>query len=231
MAMVHASRGKLEPLSPELRSEVSIVTSLGHALFGDDLGWREMGGDYRVIRSHIERVIPGFEDFERRVAEPGGFALPRGPHDSRTFPTSTGKARFTVNDAEAIEVPVGCFLLQTVRSHSQFNTTVYGMEDRYRGVKGSRHVVFVNPADLAKLGLADGASVDLVSEWNGEERRAEGYRAIAYPTPTGCVAAYFPEANVLVPLEATAVGSNTPAYKSVVVRLEAPSRVETSRDS
>jgi molybdopterin-dependent oxidoreductase alpha subunit len=220
MAMVHTSQGRLDPVSADLRSEVSIVTSLGHAMFGADLGWSEMGDDYRRIRRHIERVVPGFDDFERRVSQPGGFALPRGPHDSRTFPTSTGKARFTVNDAESPDVPEGYLLLQTVRSHSQFNTTVYGMEDRYRGVKGSRHVVFVNPADLTRLGLADGEMVDVVSVWNGEERRAEGFRTVAYPTTIGCVAAYFPEANVLVPLDATASGSNTPAYKSVVVRLE-----------
>ncbi len=220
MAMVHSSRGRLEPVSDQVRSEVAIVTGLGHALFGDDVGWRRMGNDYGLIRKHIEHVVPGFHAFEQRVSEPGGFALPRGPHDSRTFPTPTGKAQFTVNELTAVEVPAGHLLLQTVRSHDQFNTTIYGLDDRYRGVKGGRKVVFVNPDDMHVLGLKDGEMVDVVSVWSDGERRARGFRVIDYPTARGCVAAYFPEANVLVPLDSTAETSNTPAFKSVVVRLE-----------
>ena len=146
--------------------------------------------------------------------------LPRPPHDSRTFPTPTGRARFTVNGLSAPDVPDGHLLLQTVRSHDQFNTTVYGLNDRYRGIEGGRRVVFVNEADLGALGLVDGETVDLVSVWDDGERRAPGYRLVAYPTPPGCAAAYFPEANVLVPLGSTAEVSNTPTSKSVVVRLE-----------
>ena len=220
MSMVHASRGRLAPGSESLRSEVAIVTGLGRALFGEDLGWTAMSEDYREIRRHIANVIPGFYDFEQRVSEPGGFVLPRGPHDSRTFPTPSGKARFTRNELDAVEVPEGHLLLQTVRSHDQFNTTVYGLDDRYRGVKGGRRVVFVNEHDLAVRGLGDGDLVDLVSVWADGERSAKGFRAIAYPTPRGCVATYFPEANVLVPLDSTAIGSNTPTSKSVIVRLE-----------
>ena len=120
-----------------------------------------------------------------------------------------------------LRVPEGRLLLQTVRSHDQYNTTVYGLDDRYRGVKAGRRVVFVNPADLSRLGLEDGAMVDLVSEWeDGVERRAPSFRAVAYPTAPGCAAAYFPETNVLVPLDSTAEVSNTPTSKSVVVRLE-----------
>ena len=220
MSMVHESRGRLEPGSPHLRSEVSIVTGLGEALFGEDLGWRAMAGDYRVIRRHIENVVPGFESFEERVATPGGFVLPRGPHDSRTFDTATGKARFTRNPLDAIEVPEGHLILQTVRSHDQFNTTVYGLNDRYRGIEGGRRVVFVNEADLAEHGFHDGDQVDIVSVYSDGERRASAFRAVAYPTPRGCAAAYFPEANVLVPLDSTAIGSNTPTSKSIIVRLE-----------
>ena len=223
MSMVHASRGRLAPGSPELRSEVAIVTDLGHALFGEDVGWRAMGDDYAVIRKHIEHVVPGFHAFEERVAQPGGFMLPRGPHDSRTFPTETGKARFTVNPPDAVEVPEGHLLLQTVRSHDQFNTTVYGLDDRYRGVVGGRRVVFVNADDLRSHGLHDGDLVDVVSVFSDGERRGRSFRAVQYPTPRGCAAAYFPEANVLVPLDATAEVSNTPASKSIVVRLEPPS--------
>ncbi len=220
MSMVHASRGSLAPGSPHLRSEIAIVTGLGHALFGDDVGWRAMSDDYAVIRKHIEHVVPGFQAFEERVAEPGGFMLPRGPHDSRTFPTETGKARFTVNPLTTVEVPKGHLLLQTVRSHDQFNTTVYGLDDRYRGIKGGRRVVFVNVDDLRDYGLHDGDLVDVVSVFSDGERRARSFRAVQYPTPRGCAAAYFPEANVLVPLDATAEISNSPASKSVVIRLE-----------
>jgi oxidoreductase alpha (molybdopterin) subunit len=221
MSMVHSSRGRLAPGSRELRSEIAIVCELGERLFGpSDVGWREMRDDYRVIRRHIEHVVPGFHAFESRVVQPGGFMLPRGPHDSRTFPTATGRARFTVNPLSVVSVPSGHLLLQTVRSHDQFNTTVYGLDDRYRGIRGGRHVVFVNAADLAELGFGDGDLVDLVSVWQDGERRAKGFRTVEYATPRGCAAAYFPEANVLVPLDSTAEVSNTPASKSVVIRLE-----------
>ncbi|HEY7931789.1 MAG TPA: FdhF/YdeP family oxidoreductase [Acidimicrobiales bacterium] len=220
MSMVHASRGRLEPGSPELRSEVQIVCELGQALFGDDLGWSDMAADYSVIRHHISHVVEGFEDFVARVERPGGFTLPRGPHDGRVFPTATGKARFTRNPPDAPEVPAGHLLLQTIRSHDQFNTTVYGLDDRYRGISAGRNVVFVNADDLAEHSLADGDMVDLISVWRGEERVLRGLRCVAYPTPRGCAATYFPEANVLVPLDSTAVGSNTPTSKSIIVRLE-----------
>jgi anaerobic selenocysteine-containing dehydrogenase len=179
-----------------------------------------MRDDYRVIRTHIEHVVPGFHAFEERLKHPGGFILPSGPRDSRTFPTETGKARFTVNEPDTVEVPAGHLLLTTVRSHDQFNTTVYGLDDKYRGITGGRRVVFVNEADLRTHGLRDGDLVDLVSVWHGEERLAKEFRVVAYDTPVGCVATYFPEANVLVPLDSTAETSNTPTSKSVVVRLE-----------
>jgi len=220
MSVVHASRGRIAPASPELRSEVAIVTGLAQEVFGEDIGWRAMGEDYSVIRSHIARVVPGCEDYSARASEPGGFVLPRPPRDSLTFPTATGKAHFTVNQVTAVCVPPGHLLLQTIRSHDQFNTTVYGLDDRYRGIHGGRRVVFVSAADLAALGLRDGDTVDLVSVWPDGERRARAFRAVEYPTPAGCAAAYFPEANVLVPLDSTADTSNTPTSKSVVIRLE-----------
>ena len=220
MSMVHSSRGRLQPGSPFLRSEVAIVCDLGAEMFGDDVGWTQMRDDYREIRSHIEHVVPGFHAFEERVQHPGGFILPSGPRDSRTFATATGKARFTVSVPDTVEVPEGHLLLTTVRSHDQFNTTVYGLDDKYRGISGGRRVVFVNETDLSLLGLNDGDIVDLVSVWHGEERLAKAFRVVAYETPVGCVATYFPEANVLVPLDSTAEVSNTPTSKSVVVRLE-----------
>ncbi|GCD88104.1 FdhF/YdeP family oxidoreductase [Nocardioides sp. LS1] len=220
MGMVHASRGRLLPGSPALRSETSIVAGLADALFGTDIGWAQMGADYTLIRSSIERVIPGFAKFETRIKQAGGFALPNGPRDARQFATATGKARFTVNPPSAVSAPPGHLLLQTVRSHDQFNTTVYGLSDRYRGIKGGRRVVFVNVDDLRDSGLRDGDVIDIVSVWVDGERRAEAFRIVEYPTPRGCAATYFPEANVLVPLDSTAEESNTPTSKSVVVRLE-----------
>lgn len=225
MGMVHASRGRLAPASGHLLSEVSIVCRLARAaLPGSDIGWEAMERDYDVIRDHVSRVVPGFEGFNARLREPGGFTLPHAPRDERRFPTATGKANLTVNELEVLRVPEGRLLLQTIRSHDQYNTTIYGLDDRYRGIKAGRRVVLVNPADLVRLGVADGATVDLVSEWpDGAERRAPAFRAVSYPTAPGCAAAYFPETNVLVPLDSTAEISNTPTSKSVVVRLE-PSR-------
>jgi len=219
MSVVHSSKGRLDPGSALLRSEVAIVAGVGRVLFGEDIGWSEMANDYRVIRRHIERVVDGFEDYEERVSHPGGFSLPRGPQ-KRTFKTASGKARFTLNEPDAVIVPEGHLLLQTVRSHDQFNTTIYGQDDRYRGITGGRRVVFVNAKDLSERGLKDGDQVDLVSVWSDGERYAKGFRAVAYDTPRGCAAAYFPEANVLVPLDSTALGSNTPTSKSIIIRLE-----------
>jgi molybdopterin-dependent oxidoreductase alpha subunit len=221
MSCVHASRGGLAPASPELRSEVAIVCGLAERLLGDGLPWREFADDYRAVRERIARVVPGFADYERRIAAPGGFTLPHPPRDSRSFPTATGRARFTVNEVTAPRVPPGRLLLQTVRSHDQYNTTIYGLDDRYRGIHNGRRVVFAHPDDLAALGIADGSTVDIVGEWrDGVERRAKAFRVVGYPTARGCAAAYFPETNVLVPLDSTAKGSNTPTSKSIVIRLE-----------
>jgi anaerobic selenocysteine-containing dehydrogenase len=154
------------------------------------------------------------------VAAPTGFLLPHGPRDSRSFPTSDGRAHFSVNPLEVLRLPPGRLLFQTIRSHDQFNTTVYSHDDRYRGIHGSRRVILVNPADLEALGLADADRVDVISEWDdGRDRRMEDLRVVAYPTARDCCATYYPEANVLVPLRSVAEGSNTPTSKSVVVRL------------
>ena len=220
MSVVHASAGRLAPASAQLRSEVAIVAGIGAALFGTDLGWAEMGSDYSVIRAHIAHVVDGCADYEARASAPGGFTMPRPPRDSLTFSTASGRARFTANPVTAVEVPPGHIVLQTVRSHDQFNTTVYGLNDRYRGVHGGRRVVFVSGDDLASFGLADGDVVDLVSVWSDGERRAPAFRVVEYPMAPGSAAAYFPEANVLVPLDSTADGSNTPTSKSVIIRLE-----------
>ncbi|NUL04249.1 FdhF/YdeP family oxidoreductase [Streptomyces lunaelactis] len=223
MGMVHASRGNLTPASPHLLSEPAIVTRMARAVLGPGsvTPWEDFEKDYGTIRDRIARVVPGFEDFNARIARPGGFTLPHGPRDERRFPTATGKANFTAAPVEFPEVPAGRLLLQTLRSHDQYNTTIYGLDDRYRGIKGGRRVVLVNPEDAGELGLADGSYTDLVSEWkDGVERRAPRFRGVHYPTARGCAAAYYPETNVLVPLDSTADTSNTPASKSVIVRLE-----------
>ncbi|MFJ4875929.1 FdhF/YdeP family oxidoreductase [Streptomyces sp. NPDC088745] len=223
MSMVHASRGNLPPASRHLLSEPAIVARMARATLGKESAtpWEEFERDYATIRDRISRVVPGFEDFNSRVARPGGFTLPHGPRDDRRFPTATGKANFTAAPVEHPHLPEGRLLLQTLRSHDQYNTTIYGLDDRYRGIKDGRRVVLVNPEDAAALGLADGSYTDLISEWkDGVERRAPGFRVVHYPTARGCAAAYYPETNVLVPLDATADTSNTPASKSVVIRLE-----------
>jgi formate dehydrogenase major subunit len=180
-----------------------------------------MANDYSSIRDHISRVIPGCDDYNAKIANPAGFLLPHPPRDERRFATATNKARFSVNELQMIQVPPGRLLLQTVRSHDQFNTTIYSNEDRYRGIHDSRRVILVNPEDLAELGMADGDHVDVYSEWTDDvERCLRDYRLVAYPTSRQCVAAYFPEANVLIPLESVAEGSNTPTSKSVIIRLE-----------
>jgi molybdopterin-dependent oxidoreductase alpha subunit len=223
MGVVHASAGTLVPGSPHLLSEVAIVARLGARLrtaAARQIPWAAFAGDYRLIRAAIARTIEGFEDFETRLNHDGGFALPHPPRDERRFTTPSGRARLTANPLEVVRVGRGRLLLQSIRSHDQFNTTIYGLNDRYRGIKSGRRVVLVNPDDLAALGLADGQTVDLVSEWHDEERRAEHFRIVAYPTARGCAAAYYPETNPLVPLDSTADVSNTPTSKSVVIRLE-----------
>ncbi|WP_306312894.1 FdhF/YdeP family oxidoreductase [Streptomyces hydrogenans] len=224
MGQVHASRGNLPPASPHLLSEPAIVARMARAVLGAGSAtpWEDFEADYAAVRDRIARVVPGFEDFNARLAaDPAGFALPHAPRDERRFPTKTGKANFTAAPVEYPRVPKGRLLLQTLRSHDQYNTTIYGLDDRYRGIRGGRRVVMVHPEDAAELGLADGSYADLVSEWtDGSERRAPGFRVVHYPTARGCAAAYYPETNVLVPLESTADISNTPASKSVVVRLE-----------
>ncbi len=187
--------------------------------------WAVLEADYALIRTHIENVIPGFDDYETRIDKGGTLFLPNGPRDARRFATIDGKARFTVNPLEYPRIPKGRLLLQTLRSHDQYNTTIYGKDDRYRGIHGGRRVVLVNPKDIQVLGFADGDIVDLVSEWVGpdgevQERRAEEFRIVSYATTRGNAAAYYPETNVLVPLDSVADVSGTPTSKCVVVRLD-----------
>lgn len=228
MSMVHLSRGSLHPPSDQVRSEVAIVCQLARTLFGADhpVPWDWFVADYDRIRDAIAAVVPGCADYNARVRRLDGFQLPHPPRDAREFHTHTGKANFAVNPLEWVPVPPGRLVLQTLRSHDQYNTTIYGLDDRYRGVKGGRRVVFVNPADIESLGLRDGQRVSLISEFpdaDGSivERRVDDFLVVPYSTPVGNAAAYYPETNPLVPLDHTAAKSNTPVSKAVVVRLEA----------
>ncbi|MBK6855738.1 MAG: FdhF/YdeP family oxidoreductase [Microthrixaceae bacterium] len=223
MSVVHASSGSLAPASDHLLSEVAIVAELGSRVDPyEGIDWMGLAGDYGLIRDHIEAVVPGFTDFNRRLDHPGGFVLPHPPRDHLRFPTPDGLAHLTVNEFAPEVVPPGHLLLQTVRSHDQFNTTIYGLDDRYRGISNGRRVVFVNPADLAELNHGDGDRVDVVSEWrDGRCRRIHDFRLVAYPVARGTCAAYFPEANPLVPLGSIADESRTPTSKSIIVRFVA----------
>jgi molybdopterin-dependent oxidoreductase alpha subunit len=220
---VHASHGAVKPVGENLLSEVAIVARMAKATLGDRHGieWDAFERDYDTIRERIARVVPGFADYNTVIRKKGGFILPNGPRDERRFDTRTGKAIITVNELEHLERPAGRLILQTLRSHDQFNTTIYSLNDRYRGIKKGRDVIFVNPDDLFELGLADGQRVDIFSEWKDEpDRVLRNYRVVSYPTAKGCAAAYYPEANVLVPLSSASEESNTPVSKAVIVRLE-----------
>jgi molybdopterin-dependent oxidoreductase alpha subunit len=222
MSIVHASRGSLRPAGEHLLSEPRIVARLAAATLGarpPRIDWSGLADDYDRIRDLIGRVVPGCERYAERVRHPGGFLL-RNAARERVFATATGKARFTVHPLPRHDLAPGQLLMMTVRSHDQYNTTVYGLDDRYRGVRGGRRVVLMNEEDASARGLREGDIVDLVSHFEGEARTARRFRVVPYRIPRGCCATYFPEANVLVPLGAVARRSNTPASKSVVVTVE-----------
>jgi formate dehydrogenase major subunit len=227
MSVVHTSKGRLAPVSERLLSEPVIVCRMARALLGADhpVDWEAMAADYDVIRAHISRVIPGFENYSARVTTKNGFVLPNPPRDSRSFATPSGKALITVNELTWPQVPPGRLLLQTMRSHDQYNTTIYGLDDRYRGISEARRVILINPSDITALGLVDRQVVDVISEWpvgdHVEQRRASNFRVVSYPTAAGCAAAYYPEANVLIPTNSVADESGTPTSKGVVISLVA----------
>jgi molybdopterin-dependent oxidoreductase alpha subunit len=220
VSVVSTSQGIFEPASEHVRSEVAIVAGLAKATLAgkSQVDWDGLVADYDRIRDRIERVVPGFERFNERVRQPGGFTLPIPPKQ-RVFKTRSGKAEFTVNGIRPLALGAGEFLLMTIRTHDQFNTVVYGMDDRYRGIKGGRKVVFMNADDMREAGFAERQLVDLSSHVGDRERSVQGFAVVPYDIPRRCLAAYFPETNPLVALESVAEISNTPASKSIVVRL------------
>ena len=219
MGVVHSSTGSLPPASNSLKSEVSITCSIGNAIFGSQpINWPSFTDNYDIIRDSIQRVIPGFENYNERVRKKGGFYLPNGPRDGPTWNTASGLAVFNSNELSSIDQDNG-YVMMTIRSHDQYNTTIYGMDDRYRGIHKSRRIVLMNPDDMEEEGIVPSEEIDLISEYQGTERHAERWKVVPYSIPRGNVATYFPEANVLIPLDSVAELSNTPTSKSVLVRI------------
>jgi molybdopterin-dependent oxidoreductase alpha subunit len=228
MSMVHVSYGMNKPASPHLMSETAIVAHIAHATLGSARAdWLGYARDYARIRDAMARVLEGFEDYNERIQRPGGFHL-RVASRERDWQTATGKANFIVHAVQQ-DTPIAraraihgerLMTLMTTRSHDQYNTTVYALDDRYRGVFGMRRVVFIHPADIAMLGFEDGDWVDLKTVWDdGIERRADHFRLVAYDIPRGCIGAYYPETNPLVPLSSVGDICNTPTSKSIPVLL------------
>jgi molybdopterin-dependent oxidoreductase alpha subunit len=221
MGVVQMSRGVLAPASPHLLSEVEIIARLAAAMDGavSPVPWLWLAEDYDRIRSLIERVIPGFENYSERASQPGGFYLPN-PAKQRVWDTPTSKAVFSLAAMDVFQAAPGRLVLQTLRSHDQFNTTIYGMDDRYRGISNARRIILVNPEDLRERGIAPCSHVDITSIWGDERRTAKSFTAIPYEMPRGSAAAYFPEANVLVPAGSQAEGSGTPTSKSIEIEIQ-----------
>ncbi|MEO0723800.1 MAG: FdhF/YdeP family oxidoreductase [Bacteroidota bacterium] len=223
MGIVHRSKGILPPASQQLLSEPDIIGRLATAVLGPQqpVDWMAWVGNYDHVRDAIAQTIPAFAGYNEQVREKdGGFYLPNGPRDGQ-FPTPDGKAHFTVNAVPKQELAQDEYLLMTVRSHDQYNTTIYGLDDRYRGIKNERRVVFMNPEDMAERGWKARQQVQLINEHGGERRVAEAFLLVPYDIPKRCLGAYFPEANVLVPIDSYAEHSITPASKRIVVKLEA----------
>lgn len=222
MAVVESWQGRLAPASDQLMSEPAIVAGLAKAVLGSksNLDWDGLISNYDLVRDHIEHVVPGFENYNQRVRQPGGFYLPN-PIRERKFKTKDGLAHFTVHPLPRIDLKPDEFLMMTMRSHDQFNTTIYGLDDRYRGIRNGRRVVFLNADDISARGLTAGARVDLLSRYDGEERVAHNFTIVPYSIPRRCAATYFPETNVLVPVNYFADKSHTPASKSVVITIRA----------
>ena len=227
MSMVHGSAGINRPASPHLLSEVGIIAGIAEATLGTQtVSWPALADDYERIRSHIEATIPGFDDYNTRLRTPRGFLL-RNSAAHREWNTPTGKANFFAGTLPTSTVHQQArtaqtrFALQTFRSHDQYNTTVYGLDDRYRGVYGGRNVIFIHPDDLASLGAQSGDRVNVIGEYDdGVKRVAPDFRLVSYDIPRGSVAGYYPELNVLVPLGSAGDQSDTPTSKSIMVSFQ-----------
>jgi molybdopterin-dependent oxidoreductase alpha subunit len=231
MGVVETSRGRFEPASPELRSEVAIVCGLAQATLGgrSSVSWSRWAEDYDAIRDAIARTIRGCEDYNRRVREPGGFYLPNAPRMNQ-YPTSVGRARFTVNGLPERRLAPDELVMMTIRSHGQFNTTIYELDDPYRGIHHERRVVFMHADDIAARDLSPREVVDLTSRFEGRTRIARRFVVVPYDIPRGCCATYFPEGNVLVPVQSVSDRSHQPTSKYVAVTIGKSSHHEGHED-
>ncbi|HZJ38466.1 MAG TPA: FdhF/YdeP family oxidoreductase [Chthoniobacterales bacterium] len=220
MGIINSSRGILEPGSETLLSEPAIVAGLAQATLGQrsKVDWTALVGDYNRIRDQIAKVIPGFERFNERIGK-DVFYLPNDARDHRRFNNDIGKAKFTIHSVPRNELAPGRYIMMTIRSHDQFNTHIYGLDDRYRGIFNNRRVIFMNPEDMKEAGLQQGEMVDLTSHFGNEQRTAHQFQVAPYRIPRGCTATYFPEANVLVPINSVADRSNTPTSKFVIISI------------
>ena len=218
--VVQSSKGVLEPVSKDLLSEPEIVCRLAMSALGSKskVNWNKYTEHYDNIRNDIEQTIPGFENYNERIRKSGGFYLPHCNRENR-FDTISKKAMFSISNYKEPELKDNELVMMTIRSHDQFNTTIYGLDDRYRGIYNERRVVMMNQNDIKGRGMKDGDIVDLYNFDGGKERVARKFIIVEYPIPEGCVATYFPEANVLVPITSVAEKSNTPASKQVVVKI------------
>ena len=218
MGVVHTSSGSIKPTSNDLLSEIEIVSRMAlETLEEPILDWNNFISDYDSIRNVMENCLDGFDDYNQRVRIPGGFSLPNNPRDSRIFDTNNGKANFTLNKLPNLDVGKGKSVMMTIRSHDQYNTTIYGLSDRYRGLKGNRRIVLMNALEMAERGLKSRDSVNITSHYGDKNITSRNWILVPYDIPRGNIATYFPEANELVPIESTADISNTPTSKWVVV--------------
>ncbi|MCS7212289.1 MAG: molybdopterin dinucleotide binding domain-containing protein, partial [Chloroherpetonaceae bacterium] len=218
MGVVHASRGSLPPASEHLLSEPVIVARLAKATLGkkSTVDWDWLVEDYDRIRDLIEKTIPGFERYNERVRAKSGFYLPNSAREG-IFNTKDKKAHFTLHDIPIHRLEKGQYIMMTIRSHDQYNTTIYGLDDRYRGIYNGRRVILMNPDDMNEAHIKQGDILDLCSHYNGQQRWAKHFVAVPFPIPRGCTATYFPEANVLVPIDSVAEKSQTPTSKFVII--------------
>lgn len=221
MGVVQQSKGNLKPVSKDLLSEPVIVCKMAKAVLGDKskVSWDKYLQHYDHIRDDIEKMIAGFENYNQRVREPGGFYLPNCNREG-TFNTATKKAQFNIATSTPVVLQQDELLMMTIRSHDQFNTTIYGLDDRYRGIYNERRVVMMNQGDMNRFGLKEKDVVDLYNYSDGKERVAHKFLVVPYPIPQGCAATYFPETNVLVPINSVAEKSNTPVSKAVVIKIK-----------
>ena len=221
MGKVQPSKGKLTPISDQLLSEPVIIARLGEACFGakDHIPWQQYERDYGAIRSDLSKVVSGFADYNERTANGKEFYLPNNARVGDFSKLPGGRAQFTVCDLPNHGLQDGEFLLTTIRSHDQFNTTIYGLDDRYRGIYGERRIVMINPDDMERLGLKAQDKIRLESTYDGVVRQVENFLAVPYDIPEGNLASYFPETNPLIPIHEYARDSQTPISKSVRVRV------------